>query len=80
MFCDFGHFGRVSMSREVHVYTIGGGGSIDWVPGVVLAAWGGPGRARGAVRVVPKTRNCITSRVKARRPSLLVEFLNGTLS
>ena len=51
------------MSREVHVYTIGGGGSIDWVPGVVLAAWGGPGRARGAVRVVPKTRNCITSRV-----------------
>ena len=52
------------MSREVHVYTIGGGGSIDWVPGVVLAAWGGPGRARGAVRVVPKTRNCITSRVK----------------
>ena len=34
MFCDFGHVGRVGMSREVHVYIIGGGGSIDWVPGV----------------------------------------------
>ena len=45
------------MSREVHVYTKGGVDSIDWVPGVVPAAWGGPGRARGAVRAVPKTRN-----------------------
>ena len=64
MFCDFGHVGRVSMSREVNVYTKGGGGSIGLVPGVVPAAWGGPGRARGAVRAVPKTEDFARTRVK----------------
>ena len=54
------------MSREVHVYTIGGGGSIDWVPGVVPAAWGGPRRAWRAVRAAPKTRNYETTRVLTR--------------
>ena len=32
------------MSYRVYSYTLSGGGSIDWVPGVPLAAWGGPGR------------------------------------
>ena len=31
---------------------------------MVPAAWGGLWRARRAVRAAPKTRNCITSRVK----------------
>ena len=54
------------MSREVNVHTKGGGGSIGLVPGVVPAAWGGPGRARGAVRAVPKTEDFAysSSRVK----------------
>ena len=51
------------MSREVNVYTKGGGGSIGLVPGVVPAAWGGPGRARGAVRAVPKTEDLAHTRV-----------------
>ena len=51
------------MSREVNVYTKGGGGSIGLVPGVVPAAWGGPGRARGAVRAVPKTEDFARTRV-----------------
>ena len=63
------------MSREVNVYTKGGGGSIGWVPGVVPAAWGGPGRARGAVRAVPKTRNYDTTRVKNTRILALPTFL-----
>ena len=54
------------MSREVNVYTKGGGGSIGLVPGVVPAAWGGPGRARGAVRAVPKTEDLARTRVKKR--------------
>jgi hypothetical protein len=52
------------MSREVNVYTKGGEGSIGLVPGVVPAAWGGPGRARGAVRAVPKTEDLARTRVK----------------
>ena len=55
------------MSREVNVYTKGGGGSIGLVPGVVPAAWGGPGRARGAVRAVPKTEDLAHTRVKGLR-------------
>ena len=53
------------MSREVNVYTKGGGGSIGLVPGVVPAAWGGPGRAQGAVRAAPKIKNCGTTRVNS---------------
>ena len=61
------------MSREVNVYTKGGGGSIGLVPGVVPAAWGGPGRARGAVRAVPKTEDLAPTRVLTNyEPSLRI--------
>ena len=40
----------ISYRVNAYIYSLSGGGSIDWVPGVVLAAWGGPGRALGAVR------------------------------
>ena len=44
-------------SYRVNAYSLSGGGSIDWVPGVVPAAWGGPRRAWRAVRAAPKTGN-----------------------
>ena len=62
-FCAFGHVGRAGMSYRVNVYSLSGGGSIGTLPGVVPAAWGGPWRARRAVRAAPKTRNCGSSRV-----------------
>ena len=52
------------MSYRVYPYSLSGGKCIDWVPGVPLAAWGGPGRTQGAVGAAPKTRNYTTSRVK----------------
>ena len=51
------------MSYRVYPYSLSGGKCIDWVPGVPLAAWGGPGRTQGAVRAAPKIRNYTTSRV-----------------
>ena len=62
-FYDFCRFRRAGMSYKVYPYSLSGGISIDWLPGVPLAVWGGPGRTQGAVRAAPKTRNCITSRV-----------------
>jgi hypothetical protein len=44
------------------IYSLSGGQSIDWVPGVPLAAWGGPGRTQGVVRAAPKTRNYTRTR------------------
>jgi hypothetical protein len=67
-FCDICHFRRAGMSYRVDSYSLSSGGSIDWVPGVVPAAWGGPWRAWRAVRAAPKTRNCGTSRVKKTGP------------
>jgi hypothetical protein len=52
------------MSYRVYPYSLSGGKSIDWLPGVPLAAWGGPGRTQGAVRAAPKTRNYTRTRVK----------------
>ena len=52
------------MSYRVYPYSLSGGKSIDWLPGVPLAAWGGPGRTQGAVRAAPKTRNYTPTRVK----------------
>ena len=56
LFC---HFRRAGMSYipRVDSYSLSGGGSIDWVPGVVPAAWGGPRRAWRTVRAAPKTGN-----------------------
>ena len=54
--CDICHFCRAGMSCRVNFYSLSGGGSIDWVPGVVPAAWGGPWRAWRAVRAAPKTK------------------------
>ena len=62
-FCDICHSRRAVMSYRVNAYSLSGGGSIDWVPGVVPAAWGGPWRAWRAVRAAPKTRNYISTRV-----------------
>ena len=56
-FCEFVIFCRAGMSYRVNAYSLSGGGSIDWVPGVVSAAWGGLWRAWRAVRAAPKTRN-----------------------
>ena len=56
--CDICHFCRAGMSCRVNFYSLSGGGSIGTLPGVVPAAWGGPWRARRAVRAAPKTRNC----------------------
>ena len=50
------------MSYRVYPYSLSGGKSIDWLPGVPLAAWGGPGRTQGAVGAAPKTRNYTTPR------------------
>ena len=63
-FHDICQLRRAGMSCRVNIYTLSGGGSIGILPGVVPAAWGGLWRARRAVRAAPKTRNCITSRVK----------------
>ena len=63
-FCDICHFRRAGMSYRVNAYSLSGGGSIDWVPGVVSAAWGGLWRAWRAVRAAPKTRNYTSTRVK----------------
>ena len=52
------------MSCRVNVYSLSGGGSIGTLLGVVPAAWGGPRRARRAVRAAPKTRNYTHTRVK----------------
>ena len=62
--CDICHFCRAGMSCRVNVYSLSGGGSIGTLPGVVPAAWGGPWRARRAVRAAPKTRNYTSTRVK----------------
>ena len=51
----FCQFRRAGMSYRVYYYSLSGGRSIDWVPGVSLAAWGGPRRTQGAVRAAPKT-------------------------
>ena len=58
-FYAFCRFRRAGMSNRVYPYSLSGCKSIDWVPGVPLAAWGGPGRTQGAVRAAPKTRNSI---------------------
>ena len=63
-FYDFCRFRRAGMSHRVYPYSLSGGISIDWLPGVPLAAWGGPGRTQGAVRAAPKTRNYTHTRVK----------------
>ncbi len=63
-FYDICQLCRAGMSCRVNIYSLSGGGSIGTLPGVVPAAWGGLWRARRAVRAAPKTRNCITSRVK----------------
>ena len=63
-FYDFCRFRRAGMSYRVYPYSLSGGKSIDWLPGVPLAAWGGPGRTQGAVRAAPKTRNYTPTRVK----------------
>ena len=63
-FYDICQLCRAGMSCRVNIYSLSGGGSIGILPGVVPAAWGGLWRARRAVRAAPKTRNCITSRVK----------------
>ena len=62
-FCEFVIFCRAGMSYRVNAYSLSGGGSIDWVPGVVSAAWGGLWRAWRAVRAAPKTRNYTSTRV-----------------
>ena len=72
-FVTFGHFRRAGMSYRVNAYSLSGGGSIDWVPGVVPAAWGGPRRARRAVRAAPKTRNCTHTRVNPTSCGVLLE-------
>ena len=62
------------MSYRVDSYSLSGGGSIDWVPGVVPAAWGGPWRAWRAVRAAPKTRNWSSTRViNPTRSAVLLE-------
>ena len=63
MFCDICHFRRAGMSYRVNAYSLSGAGSIDWVPGVVSAAWGGLWCARRTVRAAPKTRNYGPTRV-----------------
>ena len=60
---DICQFRRADMPHRVYSYSLSGGGSIDWVPGVPLAAWGSPGRTQGAVRAAPKTRNYDTTTV-----------------
>jgi hypothetical protein len=63
-FSDICHFRCAGMSCRVDSYSLSGGGSIGTLPGVVPAAWGGPRRARRAVRAAPKTGHCGTSKVK----------------
>ena len=44
-FCVLSHVRRVGMSREVNTYSLSSGGSIDPLPGVAPATWGGHRRA-----------------------------------
>ena len=55
-FYDFCRFRRAGMSHRVYPYSLSGGISIDWLPGVVPAAWGGPWRAWRAVRAAQARR------------------------
>jgi hypothetical protein len=63
LFVDCCQFRRAGMSYRVYYYSLSGGGSIDWVPGVPLAAWGGPRRTQGAVRAAPKMEDLARTRV-----------------